>query len=286
MSDASVAGGAWRLAGHLGLSSPQAPLLAHLARSVAPLDQIDALADRGFAGVQDLFLKLRPPEEQAAMARRMAERGLSLSSFGGDPLHWNAPLWSGADQAAVLESVTASAAIAQMFGGAGAVCVTGIDPGRAFGAQIDGMIANLKAAAPIAMRGGLTLLVEPIAPQRIPGMLLDRLEPAIAIVRAVDAPSVRLMFDIGHVAMMGHDVADAIYGCADIIGCVQACDVDGRERVDIGRGTLDWPAIRDALQGIGEDGIVELEHEPVDATAAGEAAMLRRLARIMDNQKS
>ena len=89
----------WPIGGHLGLSSPDRPMLAHLARSTSPLDQLDALADHGFRGVQDLFLKLRPPAEQAAMAQRMSARGLALSSFGGDPMHWNKPLWSTQDEA-------------------------------------------------------------------------------------------------------------------------------------------------------------------------------------------
>jgi hydroxypyruvate isomerase len=269
-----------RFAGHLGLSSPDTPLLGHLARSTAPLDQIDALADHGLSGVQDLFLKLRPAREQAAMARATAARGLSLTSFGGDPLHWNTPLWSGGDRAAQQESVAASAALARLFGGAGAVCVAALDPHRTPDEQVAAMIDNLRAVAQTAAQSGLVLLVEPIAAQRIPDMLLDRLEPAVEIVRAVAAPSVRLMFDIGHVAMMGHDVGQALHECRDVVGLVQACDVDGRNRVDVGLGALDWRAIFQALHDIGHAGIVELEHEPVDASAGGEAAMLHRLARI------
>jgi hydroxypyruvate isomerase len=269
-----------RLSGHLGLSSPEAPLLAHLGRSRAPLDQIDALADHGFAGVQDLFLKLRPPAEQAAMAERMALRGLALSSFGGDPGHWNTPLWSGGDPAALRESVRASAVLAERFGGAGAVCVAGLDPDRTHAAQIDGMIERLRQVAQAAAETKLTLLVEPIAPQRIAGMLLDRLEAAEEVVRAVAMPSVRLLFDIGHVAMMGHDVAAALGACSDILGLVQAADVRGTERVDPGLGTLDWAGIGRALAQVGYSGPVELEYEPLVSSAQGEAAMLARLGRL------
>lgn len=274
--------GRLRLGGHLGLSSPDRPLLAHLGRSTGSIDQIDALADHGFAGVQDLFLKLRPPQEQAEMADRMARRGLALTSFGGDPMHWNTPLWSmtGAtattDQAA---SVRESAAIARRFGGAGAVCVAGLDADRPIVQQIGAMTENLKRASGLAAEAGLVLLVEPIASARIPGMLLDQLESAVEIVRAVAAPSVRLMFDTGHVAMMGHAVPQAIRECADVIGLIQAADIPGR--VDIGLGTLDWAAIFAAIEAIGYEGIIEMEHEPAEPGAAGEEAMLARLRPVM-----
>lgn len=268
-----------RLAGHLGLSAPDKPLLAHLGRSVDPLDQIDALADHGFAGVQDLFLKLRPPVEQKAMAERMARRGLALSSFGGDPMHWNTPLWSARDQAAcaaVAASVASSCDLAILFGGAGAVCVAGDDPDRPRQAQIAAMTENLKRHADAAARSGLVLLVEPIARARIAGLLLDRLEDVVEMVRTVAMPSVRLMFDIGHVAMMGHDVPSALAACGDVIGLIQAADLP--DRVDPGLGQLDWPAILRAIRDQGYQGLIELEFEPVDQSAVGEAAMLARLA--------
>jgi hydroxypyruvate isomerase len=268
-----------RLAGHLGLSTPDRPLLAHLGRSVDPLDQIDALADHGFGGVQDLFLKLRPADEQVAMATQMTRRGLRLSSFGGDPLHWNTPLWSAEDEggrAALSESVALSCDLARRFGGVGAVCVAGLDPGRTRPAQMAAMTDNLKRHAEAAAQAGLVLLVEPIAASRIAGLLLDRLEDGLAMVQAVSMPSVRLLFDVGHVAMMGRDVAPALAACRNAIGLIQIADIPGR--VDPGLGQLDWPAITGQIAAQHYDGLLELEFEPTDPTAEGEAAMLARLA--------
>jgi hydroxypyruvate isomerase len=272
-----------RFAGHLGLSAPDRPLLAHLGRSVDPLDQIDALADHGFVGVQDLFLKLRPPTEQAAMAAHMARRGLVLSSFGGDPMHWNAPLWSAEDAAgrdAVKASIALSCDLAARFSGAGAVCVTGFDPARSRKAQLAAMTETLKRHAEAAARAGLLLLVEPIAESRIAGLLLHRLEDGLEMVRAVAMPSVRLLFDIGHVAMMGHDVPSKLAACRDDIGLIQLAD--SPDRVDPGLGQLDCVAILRQIAEQDYPNPVELEFEPVDRTAEGEAQMLSRLARIIE----
>jgi hydroxypyruvate isomerase len=271
-----------RLAGHLGLSAPDKPLLAHLGRSVDPIDQVDALADHGFVGLQDLFLKLRPATEQAALASHMARRGLALTNLGADPLHWNKPFWSAGDESgrdAVRASVVLSGSLSERFGGTGAVCVAGLDPDRSAQEQIAAMTENLKRNAEIAERCGLLLLVEPIAEKRIPGLLLNRLEDGIEMVRAVAMPSVRLIFDTGHVAMMGHDVPSALAACAQDIGLIQFADVPAgtSDRVDPGLGQLDWTAILRQIADQGYDGLVELEFEPVDATAEGEAKMLERL---------
>lgn len=275
-----------RLAGHLGLSAPDKPLLAHLGRSADPIDQVDALADHGFVGLQDLFLKLRPEAEQAALADHMARRGLALTNLGADPLHWNRPFWSASDEAgrdAVRASVLSSGSQAQRFGGTGAVCVAGMDPDRSRKDQIAAMTENLRRNAEIAAQHGLLLLVEPIARSRIPGLLLNRLEDGIDMVRAVAMPSVRLMFDTGHVAMMGHDVPTALSACAQEIGLIQFADVPAgtADRVDPGLGQLDWAAILRQIAGQQYEGLVELEFEPATATAEGEAEMLERLGRLV-----
>lgn len=268
-------------AGHLGLASAAAPLLAHSARSTAPTDQIDALADMGFAGTLDIFLKLRPPREQEAMGRRLAERGLRMGSFGGDPHHWNAPLWSSTDAEArdtLRRSIRQSVAAMRRVGGGRAVCVTGLDPARPRTAQIAGMIENLKRFGEMAGRAGLTLLVEPVAPAWIPGLLVDNLADAVRIVRSVDNPSVRLMFDIGHVAMMEEDILPALARYWDLVDTVQAADTPGR--IDLGLGELDWPAILGWIAAQRYDGMVEIEHQPVDPSAGGEARLVERLRRL------
>lgn len=268
-------------AGHLGLRGPDGPLLAHSAASLDPLDQIDALADHGFAGVQDIFLKLRTTQQRDAMAARMAARGLRMGTFNGDPQHWNTPLWSSTDPDArptLRRNLDESIAVAAQMGGGMAVCVCGLDADRSHGAQLDGMVGNLVWAGEIAARAGLTLLVEAVADAWIPGLLISRLSDAAGVVRAVNLPSVRLLFDTGHVGMAGDDVLAGLADHWDIIGAIQVSDVPGR--IDVGAGTLDWPAIFGLIAARGHAGLVEVEHEPMDRSAEGEARLVERLRAI------
>lgn len=270
-----------RLAGHLGLRSPDGPLFAHSAASAAPMDQLAYLAEQGFAGAFDIFFKVRPEDEQDALGARMAELGLAMGTFNNDLAHWDQPLWTRHDDAAVAlqrASVESSIAAIARAGGGAAVCVTGHDPGLSRATQIDTMVANLRRLAPMAEDAGLTLLIEPVAPDWIPGLLVDSLPAGVAIVEAVASPAVRLVADTGHLAMMGEDVPAVLKEHADIIGCIQLADVPGR--IELGAGSLDWIAIFHAMADIGHTGLVEVELLTAQDSAVGEAHLLANLRRI------
>ena len=50
-----------KFAPHIGLSSPD-DFMFPVSAGSDPIDQIKFIADRGFAGIEDNFLKLRPVE--------------------------------------------------------------------------------------------------------------------------------------------------------------------------------------------------------------------------------
>ena len=291
-----MAGGLWsffvsaafvmRYAGHLGLRAPDRPLFRHSARSADPVDQIAFLAEQGFAGVQDNFLKLRPVDEQQRIGAAIARHGLRMGSFNNNPLAWNRPLWSATDPDAraelardLEESITAAA----RTGGQHLTCVTGMGPrdGQAaqdaarHAAELQGMIANLRRLADRAAAGNCILCVEPVAAAWIPGLLVATLADALHVVRAVAHPAVKLLFDIAHVQTSEGDVLARLGACWNEVALLQAADTPGR--CDLGSGELDWPAILRFVRAQRYDGLIEIEHLPLDDSAAGEAQLLHRL---------
>lgn len=262
-----------RFAGHLGVRAPDAPLLRHLAHP-DPVAQIAALAAHGFAGVSDNYLLLRSEADQARIGAAVARSGLAMGSFVHDPLNWNTPGWI---TGAALDTLDATLAAAARSGSKTVVCITGPIEGGREPFQHGCMAAMLARAADRAGRADITLCVEATHPAFAPGLLIERLGDAIAVVRAANHPHVRLDLDLGHVALHGDDVLAGIAEAAGLIGMVQIADVPGR--VEPGAGTLDWPAILAALDSIHE-GLVELELEPSAPGAAGEHAMLAGLAHL------
>ena len=271
-----------RYTGHLGLRAPDAPLFPHSARSTDPVDQIDFLADIGFAGVQDNFLKLRPVNEQERIGRAIARRGLQMGTFNNNPLSWNRPLWSGADQAArseLLHDLEMSIEAAARTGGRYLTCVTAADPARAHDAQIADMIENLKRLAEPAEKAGMILCVEAVANAWIPGLLVSTLADAAAIVQAVASPAVKLQFDVAHVEMSEGNAFARLQDCWSDVALVQAADTpaDAPGRIDLGAGTLEWPAILRWISAQGYAGLIEIEHQPLEESAEGEQRLIDRL---------
>ena len=265
-----------RLAGHLGVRAPDAPLFKHLAAADATA-QIAFLAAQGFAGANDNYLLLRTPEAQADLGRALKHHGLTMGSFVHDPLNWNRPVWSGP-----LEPLRAALdiglAAAARTGGRTINIVTGRDPLLTPDHQRGIMAANLRTLGDRADAAGVRLCVEATHPTFAPGLLVERWVDALDLVRSADHPAVRLTVDIGHIALHGDDPVAAITTSAPWIGIVQAADLPGR--VEPGAGELNWPAIAAALAAAEYSGLIELELEPAVEGAAGERAMLARLATL------
>ena len=270
-----------RWAGHLGLRAPDRPLLRYLAGSGDPVVQIALLAEVGFSGVQDNFLCTRSIEEQARIGAALSRHGLRMGSFVHDPMHWNAPRWSAEHEAGremIASALDVSIAAAGRVGARLATCITGFDPVRLRDRQLRAMTQNLAHVAEQAQAAGLTLCVEVTNPSRVPDMLVERLDDALAMVEAVAHPAVALMFDVGHLAMNGEEPLAAIERARGWIAGVQAADLP--DRIDLGAGRLDWPAILQGLEAAGYDGLIELEHEPIELSEAGERALLQRLGTL------
>lgn len=271
---------------HLGLRGPDAPLFRHSARSADPFDQIDFIADLGFAGVQDNYAALRPADEQTRVAAHAARRGLGLASFVHDPLGWNLPRWSTVEadgRAALKAELRHSLDTARRIGGRTVICVAGFDPARDRAAQLAAMADNLRMAGDDAAAAGVVLCVEMTSPRWLPDMLVERFDDAIAVVRAANHPAVRLMFDAGHVAMNGDDPLAAFARAADLVGAVQLADMpagDEPGRIDVGGGTTDWKPLLRAIRASGYGGFYEIEHEATGEGAAGEARLIGRLRAV------
>lgn len=275
-----------RFTGHLGLRGPDRPLFRHSARSTNPFDQIDFLASAGFAGVQDNYAALRSPQEQEEVASHAARLGLAMGSFVHDPLGWNQPRWSATDSEGrdhLATSFAYTLETGRRIGGRIITCVTGLDTAKPRAEQQHAMIENLRWAGDLAGRDGVVLCVEATSPRWLPDMLVEQFADAIAIVKAVNHPAVRLMLDVGHVAMNGDDPAEAITRARGLIGALQLADMPTGEtpgRIDVGGGTLDWAAVLRAIGDVGYDGMLEIEHEPEIDSKRGETLLLTRLRTV------
>ncbi|MDX2846946.1 sugar phosphate isomerase/epimerase family protein [Actinacidiphila glaucinigra] len=121
---------------------------------------------------------------------------------------------------------------------------------------------------------GVTLFLEPL--NRYEDHMVNRLEQAAELIRAVGLDSVRIGIDSYHMNIEETDPAAAILAVAPLIGHAQVSDSN---RFQPGAGHLDWPAWLGALDAAGYDGYLAAEcrltGDPVDAVRSVPAFLHR-----------
>ena len=108
-------------------------------------------------------------------------------------------------------------------------------------------------------------------------MLIDDMYDAYSVVKSVDSPAVRLLFDVFHIQAMNGDLIRNLDRTYDVIGMVQIADSPGRS--EPGTGEINFINFLKHLQGKGYDGLVELEFA---VTAPGLQGEQDALAMIRD----
>lgn len=143
-------------------------------------------------------------------------------------------------------------------------------PGQTRRTQLD-RLAEVYAQAVDRVRGsGVTLLLESVN-TRVdhPGLLLDRNADCQAIIREVDDPSLRWLYDAYHSFCEGEDYAAEFAAGADLVAYVHLADAPGRH--EPGTGAVDWTRWLDVIEGNGYSGSVQLEFVPTSDFASSVA---------------
>lgn len=260
-----------RLAAHLGLSDPNAPLLMASAGSIDPVAQIACAARLGFAGVTDNSLKGRPVAVQRAMGASLKAHQLAMGSFTHNVLASEPPFFWGAPIADMGVAMADTLAAADRVGG-GCINAILLDSGAPVAEQLARAADNLALATALATAEGMALAVEVASRTRVALALVERVTDIAAIARAAGAG---LILDSCHCHCAGEDMAAAIVAQADILAGVQLADMPGR--VEPGAGGIAFAPIMAALRAIGWKGLVEAELMPAKPGVQGEAQAVAAL---------
>lgn len=122
------------------------------------------------------------------------------------------------------------------------------------------LVGALRKAAPIAAGHGVGLLLEPLNTVDHPGYVLASTVAGLEMVRAVDHPALRLLYDLYHSVVMGEEPALVLAGAGHLVGHVHIADAPGRH--EPGTGAIDWPHQLEVLRASGYSGPLGLEFRP------------------------
>ena len=143
------------------------------------------------------------------------------------------------------------------------ICFFGNRRGMEDGVGIENSIRCLEACAPIAESEGVTILVE-VLNSKAGGhvdYIGDRMDYALEIIRAVDSPRVKILYDIYHMQIMEGDIIRTLTDASPWIGHYHTGGVPGRAEIDDTQ-ELNYPPIVRAIAETGFEGFMAHEFIP------------------------
>jgi hydroxypyruvate isomerase len=271
-----------RYAPHLGYRPPFEPMFRASVGSDDPVSHVDFIRDKGFAGVLYAAARSRPIEEQRRVAEALLRAGLEAGCMfytTFDKLR--STMWS-SDMREAREQIASELALAietaHRVGSRRLAVLGGADSGRPMAEQHAAFTRNLRYAADQALRAGVMLCLETLSRRSVPDMLLQHMADAHAIVKAVDHPAVRLIFDTSHVQIMDGDLLHHLEEAWDFIEIVQIAD--NPRRAEPGSGEINFESVLRMLHRKGYRGLVELEYGWLQPGIASERRGLEFLRRL------
>ena len=225
-------------------------------RSYDPV--FERLAELGFDGVEIPIFD-REVDKYAELGERLERLGLerlavSARGEGENPV--------AADPAERANAVVATKANLDSAAALGAPLICG-PLGAALGVfsgagptaeEKARSVAYLREVAPYADERGVTIALEYL--NRFEMYLTNSAADLAALVRDVDHPRVRLMYDTFHAHIEEKDPREALRACSDVLVHVHLSEND---RGTPGTGQVDWDATFDGLREIGYDDWVVIE---------------------------
>lgn len=131
---------------------------------------------------------------------------------------------------------------------------------------LENCVTALKKIAPYAEEKKVTVCMEFLNSVNHKDYMADSTKWCVELVRRVNSPRVKVLYDIYHAAMMKEDVLADIQKHADCWGHYHTGGMPGRNEIDATQ-TLDYPKLMRAIVDTGFTGYVGQEFIPKQADA-------------------
>lgn len=135
-------------------------------------------------------------------------------------------------------------------------------PGRPRREQWASLVEGCKRCGELAAKAGVTLVVEPLNSKlEVPGFFLTTCGEGLKLIREVDNPHVRLLFDIYHEQVQTGNIIRTIRRAAPYTAIFHVADNPGRH--EPGSGEINYPNVYKAIGATGYKGYITMEYLPV-----------------------
>lgn len=240
------------------------------------VDQLNFMADMGFHGFEDNGMKGRSIETQKAMARTMADRGITMGVFVAHKIYWNEPNLASGDESLreeFLGHIQDSVEVAKRVNAKWMTVVPGhVDMRKDMGYQTANVVESLRRASDILEPHGLVMVLEPLNFRDHPGQFLSKMAQAYEVCKAVDSPSCKILCDLYHQQITEGNLIPNIDAAWEEIAYIQIGDNPGRKEPTTGE--INYKNVFAHLHEKGFDGIYGMEHGNSRDGKEGEQAVM------------
>ena len=205
------------------------------------------------------------PSDVARILARMEALGISVDAMAGMTLGFADP--SGDD--AFLSELKTLIPLANRFACPQIILLSGKrlgSPAADSGgpnenpAQHSASIETLKRAAELLSAANVQGVIEPIDRLENPSIYLDGVTEAFAIVKAVDSPGIRVLYDLYHEQRSHGNLIEKLQQNIALVGLIHVADVPGRHQP--GTGELDYGNIYRTLAQLNYTCTIAMEFYP------------------------
>lgn len=193
-----------------------------------------------------------------AVKKALDDTGVELLSMCTTEFRLTDPKY----RTAWLDGLKESCAAANRLGVKRLITQVGQDTGAPRAEQHAAIVETLKLAKPILEKSGVTIMIEPLNTYfNHPGYYLWSAVEGFEIVREVDSPYVKVVYDIYHQQIMEGNIIPNITNNLDCIAHLHAAGHPGRHEMQ--NGESDYKVIFAAVDKAGYMGACGLEYSPL-----------------------
>jgi hydroxypyruvate isomerase len=243
---------------------------------------IEVVAEAGYQGVELVgYFQNWTPEERRRLMARMRSLGVMIDMLSGLKASFAIP-----DQTEeFVTRVTEHCYIAKelecpQINIKSGKKLEGADPQTQFAAASD----NLKHASDVAAKNGIDIVIEPIDLIEDPKIFLTSVKDGFEIVRAVNRPNVKVLYDFYHEQRGGGNLIEKLEKNIEWVGLVHIADVPGRH--EPGTGEIDYTNIYHSLGKLHYNRFIAMEYGPTtDPVASLRKARMEAQQAVAEGQK-